>query len=164
MLITAASIVALIFLIVDVDISYFKYYLLFIAINFICFYIGQAAPAKTLALFASINIVLLLLSIFNTGAISMWTLVAVGLFNSIMWSNIFTLSISGLGNYTNQGSSLLVMAILGGAIIPLFQGALADWFGLQLSFLLPVFCNGYIVFFGIYCWKYTSIKRKIFGF
>ncbi len=164
MLLTAASIVGLIFMIVDVDIAYFKYYLLLISINFIGFYIGQAAPAKTLALFASINIVLLLLSILNTGAISMWTLVGVGLFNSIMWSNIFTLSISGLGNYTSQGSSLLVMAILGGAVVPLCQGALADWFGLQFSFLLPVLCYGYIVFFGMYCWKYTVVKKGSLAF
>ena len=64
-------------------------------------------------------------TLFQAGHMAMWSLIGVGLFNSIMWSNIFTLSISGLGKYTSQGSSLLVMAILGGALIPLIQGGLA---------------------------------------
>jgi FHS family L-fucose permease-like MFS transporter len=159
MLLAALSVVALIFVIVDVAMASFKYYLLLIVVNFIGFYIGQAAPAKTLAVFASINIGLLLLSIFSTGSVSMWTLVGVGLFNSIMWSNIFTLSIAGLKNYTSQGSSLLVMAILGGAVIPLLQGALADTIGLQLSFFLPVLCYVYIFIFGLSRWKYAVNKK-----
>jgi FHS family L-fucose permease-like MFS transporter len=76
-----------------------------------------------------------------------------------MWSNIFTLSIAGLKNYTSQGSSLLVMAILGGAVIPLLQGALADTIGLQLSFFLPVLCYVYIFIFGLSRWKYAVNKK-----
>ena len=64
------------------------------------------------------------------------------------------LGIAGLGKYTSQGSSLLVMAILGGALVPLIQGGLADSdFGLQKSFIVPVFCYSYILFFGLYCSK-----------
>jgi FHS family L-fucose permease-like MFS transporter len=70
-----------------------------------------------------------------------------------MWSNIFTLSISGLGEYKSQGSSLLVMAILGGAVIPLIQGSLADAIGIQNSFLLPAACYLYVAWFGMFCFK-----------
>jgi FHS family L-fucose permease-like MFS transporter len=110
--------------------------------------LGRSFPARTLFLFAIGNIILLLIAVFGGGALAMWALIGVGLFNSIMWSNIFTLSISGLGSYTSQGSSLLVMAILGGALIPLLQGWLADGVGIQYSFLLPALCYLYIVYFG----------------
>ena len=86
----------------------------------------------------------------------MWTILGIGLFNSIMYSNIFTLSIAGLGKYTSQGSSLLVMAILGGAVIPVIQGAVADVIGIQKALLLPVLCYIYIVYFGYYCWRHLG--------
>ena len=70
-----------------------------------------------------------------------------------MLSNIFTLAIAGLGKYTSQGSSLLVMMILGGAILPLFQGMVADSFGVHLSFVVPVFSYIYIAFYGINGYK-----------
>jgi len=72
-----------------------------------------------------------------------------------MWSNIFTLSIAGLGKHTSQGSSLLVMAILGGAIVPVIQGAVADSIGVHNSFIVPIFCYIYIAYFG---WKGYKIK------
>ena len=70
-----------------------------------------------------------------------------------MWSNIFTLSIDGLGKYTSQGSSLLVMMILGGAIIPPVQGLVADVYGVQASFVVPAFCYLYLVYFGLIGYK-----------
>jgi len=82
----------------------------------------------------------------------MYSVLGMGIFNSIMFSNIYTLGISGLGKYTSQGSSLLVMAILGGALVPLIQGVVADSsVGVQKSFIVPVFCYLYILYFGIYC-------------
>jgi FHS family L-fucose permease-like MFS transporter len=66
-----------------------------------------------------------------------------------MWSNIFTLAIAGLGKYTSQGSSLLVMMILGGALLPPLQGLCADHFGVQIAFLVPVFSYVYLFFYGI---------------
>ena len=79
----------------------------------------------------------------------MWTIIAVGLFNSIMFPTIFTLSIEGLGPLTADGSGLLVAAIVGGAIIPLAQGRIADSsIGLHHAFFLPVLCYIYIAFFG----------------
>ena len=74
-----------------------------------------------------------------------------------MWSNIFTLAISGLGKYTSQGSSLLVMMILGGAILPLMMGAVADSYGVHMSFIIPVFSYLYIAFYGISGYKPNKI-------
>src|SRR5690606_32060090 len=121
-------------------------------------FVGQSAPARTLSIVAVVNILLLLMAIFLEGSYAMWALLGIGLFNSIMWSNIFTLSIVGLGRYTSQGSSLLVMAILGGALIPLIQGAIADSIGLQQSYFIPVICYCYIVFYGYFCSKIAKLK------
>ncbi|WP_026063113.1 sugar MFS transporter [Pedobacter arcticus] len=153
MLLAALAVFALIFALVDLSFSQIMVFLVFIAVNLIFFFIGKSVPARTLYLFGLANVVLILITIFSSGSLAMWTILSVGLFNSIMWSNIFTLSIHGLGKYTSQGSSLLVMAILGGALLPLVQGGLADAYGLQHSFFVPVFGYLYIAFFGLYCAK-----------
>ena len=77
-----------------------------------------------------------------------YAIIAVGLFNSIMFPTIFTLAIDGLGKHTPQGSSILCMAIVGGAIVPVIQGMIADRAGLQLSFALPILCYLVIVYYG----------------
>lgn len=128
-------------------------YGIFLFLNIIVFRSGKFLPARTLFLFAIAAASLVLLTIFTSGHLAMWSLIAVGLFNSIMWSNIFTLSIDGLGDYTSQGSSLLVMAILGGAVLPLLQGVVADSFGLHNSFWVPFFAYLYIIFYGLYGYK-----------
>lgn len=151
MILTAGAVFLLILAIVDLTFDQISVFLVLIGVNLIGFFIGKAAPARTLSFFAMICTTLILITIFSTGATAMWAILGVGLFNSIMWSNIFTLSIHGLGKYTSQGSSLLVMAILGGALLPLVQGALADSIGIQHSFFVPVICYLYIVFFGFYC-------------
>jgi FHS family L-fucose permease-like MFS transporter len=87
-------------------------------------------------------------SILTTGRIAMWSILSVGLCNSILFPSIFTLGIDRLGKLTGKGSGILVMAIVGGAIIPLAEGALADRIGLQTAFILPVLCYIYIVFYG----------------
>lgn len=151
---TAIAVFALIFSIVSLSFDQISFFLVFIALNFAAFFIGKSAPARTLSVFASINVLLLLSAIFNEGHLAMYSILGIGIFNSIMFSNIYTLGISGLGKYTSQGSSLLVMAILGGAIVPIIQGAIADTdpvYGVQHSFIVPVFCYLYILFFGIYC-------------
>jgi len=81
------------------------------------------------------------------GSFAMWTMIAVGLFNSIMFPNIFTLAISGLGPLTGKASGLLVAAIVGGAIIPELQGILADHIGIHHAFILPVLCYLYILWY-----------------
>ena len=125
-------------------------YLGFAFLNLVFFALGKGVPGRTLGLFAFGSIILLMPTIFLSGSTAMWCVIAIGLFNSIMWSNIFTLSIDGLGKYTSQGSSLLVMAILGGALIPPIQGLVAgiDGIGLQYSFFIPVLCYLYIVYYG----------------
>lgn len=148
---TAIAVFLIIFGIVDLSFDQMSVFLVLIAINLGAFFIGRSAPARTLTIFALMNVILVLLTIFSSGHFAMWALIGVGLFNSIMWSNIFTLSIAGLGRYTSQGSSLLVMAILGGAVVPLVQGALADIVGIQYSFFIPVICYLYVVFYGVYC-------------
>ncbi|MHB1050287.1 MAG: sugar MFS transporter [Bacteroidota bacterium] len=105
-------------------------------------------PGKLLGLFALITCGLVFTTVFTTGSVAMWTILSVGLFNSIMFPTIFTLGIDGLGKLTSQGSSVLIMAIVGGAIIPLAQGALADSYGIQLAFILPAVCYLYIVYYG----------------
>ena len=84
------------------------------------------------------------------GEFALWSIIGIGLFNSIMWSNIFSLSIRGLGKDTSQGSSLLVMMIVGGAIMPLIQGALMDAFGVRTSLAIVLVGYAYLVFFGFY--------------
>ena len=125
-------------------------FIAFIVINFIAFILGKSLPARTLMIFALINVILLIIAMNSTGQIALWSLLSIGLFNSIMWSNIFTLAIDGLGKYTSQGSSLLVMMILGGAVIPVIQGVVADKLGVHSSFLVPILSYFYLVYYG---WK-----------
>lgn len=106
-------------------------------------------PRKVLAFNAVMAAVLVTISMLTTGKIAMWSILAVGLFNSIMFPTIFTLAVYGLGRHTAKGSGILCMAIVGGAIIPLLQGALADTIGLHHAFIIPVLCYLYIVFYGL---------------
>ena len=103
---------------------------------------------KLLGVFALITCGLVFTTVFTTGHVAMWTILSVGLFNSIMFPTIFTLGIDGLGKLTSQGSSVLIMAIVGGALIPVAQGALADSYGIQTAFILPAICYLYIVYYG----------------
>ncbi len=105
-------------------------------------------PGRLLAVYGGVVIVLLGLTMMASGLGAMWTILAIGLFNSIMFPTIFTLAIDGLGEHTAQGSGILCTAIVGGAIIPPLYGALADQIGLQAAFLLPAACYLYIIFYG----------------
>jgi FHS family L-fucose permease-like MFS transporter len=107
-------------------------------------------PGKVLGTYALMAISLILLSIVSTGIFSMWTLLLVGLCNSLMFPTIFTLSIKGLGKYTDQASGILCTAIVGGALIPLLFGKIADITGgdLKVALIIPIICYLYISFFG----------------
>ena len=107
------------------------------------------SPRILLTLFAAANALLLALTMASEGHVAMYSVVAIGLFNSIMFPTIFALSIERLGALTNKASSLLIMAIVGGAVVPYLQGVLVDGIGVQASFLLPLVCYGYIVFYGL---------------
>jgi FHS family L-fucose permease-like MFS transporter len=132
-------------------------YLGFMVLQFAGFIIGKSHAARTLFTFSLIIIGLLLVTTFTKGHVALWTVIAIGLFNSIMWSNIFTLAIKDLGQHTSQGSSLLVMMILGGALVPLGQGGFADMMGgYQMSFFIPVICYMYLAFYGF---KGHAVKK-----
>lgn len=107
------------------------------------------SPRKLLALFALINVGLLALTMASEGQVALYSIVAIGLFNSIMFPTIFALGIERLGPLTNKASSLLIMAIVGGAVVPFLQGVLADRIGVHHSFVLPLLCYGYIIFYGL---------------
>ncbi len=133
-------------------------FLIFLLVNFIGFMIGRSLPGRTLAVFALIVIGLLSTTLLTNGIVALWTIVGIGLFNSIMWSNIFTLAIKDLKENTAQGSSLLVMMVLGGAVIPYIQGAVADSFnGYHYSFFIPIVCYIYLMYYG---WKGYIPKSK----
>ena len=127
-----------------------------ILLNMGAFLVAGPNASRALGLFAVIAAVLLAVTIGTHGAWSMWAVIAIGLFNSIMWSNIFTLAIDGLGDDTSQGSSLLVMMIVGGALVPLAQGAIIDAMkaagrfetGFHWSFLIPLACYAYLAWYG----------------
>lgn len=123
---------------------------IFIVLNLIAFRLGRSNPARTLLVFSVMIIILLGVTIMADGNIAMWCVLSIGLFNSIMWSNIFTLAIKDLGKFTSQGSSLLIMSVLGGALIPVIQAAFADKFGgYHYSFFIPMICYVYLAYYGL---------------
>jgi len=139
------------------DIFSLKLFSICILIQILGFLLGQEKPIKTLLIFSILAIVSMLYGIFNTGIISIYAFLSGGLFCSIMWPCIFSLSIAGLKKYTSQGSSFLIMMILGGAIIPPIQGKIADIWHIHYSYIITIFCFGYIAFFAI---KIKSILKK----
>jgi FHS family L-fucose permease-like MFS transporter len=112
--------------------------------------LSKFKPGKVLGAYGLMAITLLLVSIVSQGGLSMYTLLAVGFFNSLMFPTIFTLSIKGLGKYTDQASGLLCTAIVGGALVPLLFGFIADQTGgdLKVALVVPILCYVYITFFG----------------
>ncbi len=108
------------------------------------------SPGKVLAFAAAMTMVLLAISGTSTGLVSGWSLLAIGLFNSIMFPTIFTLACEGLGKRAAEGSGLLCVAIVGGAIVPLLTGYAADVAGLKMSLLVPAVCYAAILLFGVY--------------
>ncbi|MDM8160683.1 sugar MFS transporter [Labilibaculum sp. K2S] len=109
----------------------------------------KVSASKVLAFNSVMVVALVVVSMLTNGYVAMWSLVLVGLFNSIMFPTIFTLAIDGLGRYTSQGSGILCLAIVGGAIIPMIMGVLADNFGLRNAFALTIICYGYILFYAL---------------
>jgi FHS family L-fucose permease-like MFS transporter len=127
-----------------------------VALCWLLFQFGKSLAGRTLMLFASAVVVLLGAAILGPGKIAMWCVLGVGLFTSIGWSNTFSLAIEGVGIYKSQASSLLVMAIVGGAILPPTQGFVADHIGLRASFIVPLLAYAYVAFYG---WKGHRIGR-----
>lgn len=118
-----------------------------VAVQIAGFFIGKDKPALTLKIFGVLGAIAMLLGLFTTGNVALFAFLSGGLFCSIMWPCIFALSIEGLGKYTSQGSSFLIMMILGGAIIPPIQGKLADMVGIHQSYWIAALCFAYLIFF-----------------
>ncbi|MCX7874816.1 MAG: sugar MFS transporter [Melioribacteraceae bacterium] len=112
-------------------------------------------PNKYLAFNAFVAASLVVVSMLTNGQVAMWSILAVGFFNSIMFPTIFTLAINGLGKHTGQGSGILCTAIVGGALIPVLQGYFADNIGIQHAFFIPVLCYMYIAYYGLKGYKPT---------
>ena len=104
---------------------------------------------KTLAFNAIAASILLVVTMLSSGAVAMWSVLLIGLCNSIMFPTIFSLGIKNLKSFTSHGSGILCLAIVGGALLPVLQGWLADNFGLTVSFVMPIFCFLYIAYYGI---------------
>src|SRR5690606_8233580 len=100
------------------EVSNLYVYGISVAIMVFAFFVGQEKPAKTLAIFSVLGVIAMIVGLMTTGPVAIFAFISGGLCCSIMWPSIFALSITGLGKYTSQGSSFLIMMILGGAIIP----------------------------------------------
>lgn len=140
------------------DITPFYIYALNILVLIIADLASKGNPARQLLIFSALAIIALFIGMLSGGMLSVYAFISVGLFCSTLWPCIFTLAIAGLGRHTNSGSSYLVMMIMGGGIISLLQGFLADHLlGIQWSYLVGVACFAYLAF---YAWKVSGILRK----
>ena len=133
--------------------------LFFIPIQFFGLFIFKDSNQMTLSTFAGINVILLVTAFVFEGEIAMWSMIAIGLFNSIMWSNIFTISIQNLKEHTAKASSLLIIMITGGAIFPLLMGVISDKYNLKYAYLLPIIAYFYIFIFGIKSKTFTKDSK-----
>lgn len=140
------------------DVTPLYYYVLCVLVQIAAFYLSKDKPARTLTIFASLGLLAMLIGIFTTGNIAIYAFLSGGLFCSIMWPAIFSLSIAGLGKYVTQGSAFLIMMILGGGIIPPMQGKVADYvqsksdvagYGIHQSYWVAVICFAYLAFFAM---------------
>lgn len=128
----------------------------FVLLLIVGFFLVKQRPARTMMVFGAMAAIMMIAGLFFDGRLALYCFMSGGLFCSVMWPCIFALSIAGLGKHTNQASSLLVMMILGGALIPPIQGYLADVAGIHASYTLPVACFGYLAFYG---WKVRTLLR-----
>lgn len=133
------------------DLSQLYYYPFVIVVLILAEYLSKGNPARQLAIFSCLGIAALLLGMFSDGLTSIYAFISVGLFCSTLWPCVFTLGITGLGSYTTRGSGFLVMMIMGGGFISLFQGILVDQesIGIRLSFFVGVGCFLYLLFYAV---------------
>lgn len=136
-------------MIAQYDMAPLYYYIVCVVIQIIAFYFSNNKPARTLMIFGLLGVLAMVIGTQTTGTVAVYAFLSGGLFCSIMWPSIFSLSIAGLGKYTTQGSAFLIMMILGGGIIPPIQGKLADVIGIHQSYWIPVICFAYLAFFAI---------------
>ncbi len=138
------------------DMSQLYMYIVCVFIQITAFYLSKNNPARMLLIFSLLGVTAMIIGLFSSGMIAIYAFLSGGLCCSIMWPCVFSLAVSGLGKYTSQGSSFLIMMILGGGIIPPIQGKLADYLqsqsavagtGIHQSYWVPVMCFAYLAFF-----------------
>ncbi|MBB2147218.1 MFS transporter [Pedobacter sp. LMG 31464] len=140
------------------DLQPFYVYALIILVLIIADFISKGNPARMLLIFSGIGILALLIGMFTTGMVSVYAFTSVGLFCSTLWPCIFTLAVSGLGKHTSQGSSYLIMMIMGGGIVSWLQGYVSQihFIGIQYSYVVGILCFAYLAY---YAWKVSGILR-----
>jgi FHS family L-fucose permease-like MFS transporter len=133
------------------DVTPFYVYALVIVVMIISAMASKGNPARQLLIFSVMGITALCIGMFTSGMVSVFAFISVGLFCSTLWPCIYTLAIAGLGKHTNEGSSFLIMMIMGGGFISLLQGYLAadKFLGIQFSYLVGVACFAYLAFYAI---------------
>ncbi len=152
----AFAIIIIVNTVAGYDMKPLYYYLVCVLVQIVAAYLTKNKPAKTLLIFSLLGLIAMIIGTLTTGTIAIYAFLSGGLFCSIMWPCIFSLSIAGLGKYTTQGSAFLIMMILGGGIIPPMQGKVADYlqanstvegFGIHNSYWIAVVCFAYLAFF-----------------
>ncbi len=141
----------------DHDLTPFYVYALIIIVLILADMASKGNPARMLLIFSVLGILALLIGMSTTGMVSVYAFTSVGLFCSTLWPCIFTLAISGLGKHTSQGSSFLIMMIMGGGIVSWLQGYVADITNIHASYVVGVVCFAYLAF---YAWKVSGILRN----
>jgi FHS family L-fucose permease-like MFS transporter len=133
-----------------------KMYLPMLALCWLFFQFGKGIAGRTLFVFSATIVALLAVTVLFGGKLAMWCIVGIGLFTSIGWPNIFSLALDRTGVLKSQVSSLLVMAVVGGAILPPIMGKIADHWNRQVAFIVPLLAYAYVAFYG---WKGHQIGR-----
>jgi FHS family L-fucose permease-like MFS transporter len=119
----------------------------------------KIAPPRLLSVFAGGSLFCLLIILFATGVAPVWAIVLLGFFHSIMFPTIFALSLKSLGPYTKLGSSLLVMAIIGGAVCPVIMGRISDSSNIQHAFVVPLVCHTFVFYFAMWGYRPAAVAN-----
>lgn len=139
------------------DLAPFYVYGLIILVLILADIMSKGNPARMLLIFSVAGILALSIGMLTNGMVSVYAFISVGLFCSTLWPCIFTLAVSGLGKNTSQGSSFLIMMIMGGGVISWLQGYVSEFTGIQFSYIIGILCFTYLAF---YAWKVSGILRK----
>jgi len=139
------------------DLSPFYVYGLIILVLIGADMASKGNPARMLLIFSALGIIAITIGMFTDGIVSIYAFTSVGLFCSTLWPCIFTLAVSGLGKHTSQGSSFLIMMIMGGGIVSWLQGMVSESIGIQHSYIVGILCFAYLAF---YAWKVSGILRN----
>lgn len=143
----AFGILILIIYLSDYDVKALFLYVICVLVLIVAFFFSKDKPVQTLLIFSLLGVIAMVIGLVTTGSTAIYAFLSAGLFCSIMWPCIFSLSVAGLGKYESQGSAFLIMMILGGGIIPPIQGKIADIIGIHQSYLIAVICFAYLAFF-----------------